>query len=256
MRAHERFEIVQDVQKTNDHSGVVGGVVGGDDEDDHRPDGFIVTRSCICVTAVMITFLLCAAILLTYNFGKCSDINVQSEVCDKKNVIPIKIALNTTQSTDADGDAVKTVQFEEDLNRNNRTNKRLPDTMHPLHYELKLMPFLMAGNFTFNGHARITLNVTKSCQNITLHAMALKIGKISVWQLIGNEKQTNATQTQTELKVTRIYLREIDQLFVVILDEVLQPNNLYEVHIKYTGVLNDMLQGFYRSSYEVKNQTR
>lgn len=252
MRAHERFEIVQDMQKTNDQQRCIdSGIVGGHDED-HRPDGFVVTRACVCVTVVMIAFLLCAAILLTYNFGKCSDINVQSEVCDKKNVIPIKIALNNSQTVD--DDALKLVQFEEDMNRNNRTNKRLPQTMHPLHYELKLMPFLMPDNFTFNGNVRIIVNVTESSRNITLHATALKIGPLSVSK-IGNATQTDAEQ-RTELKVSRTIFREPDQLFVIIFDTELQPNNLYEVRIEYTGVLNDMLQGFYRSSYEVNNQTR
>lgn len=281
MRAHERFE-VQETQKNNDHhhhhrfGGFVGGgggggggnhdIIGGAiDDDDRRPDGFVVTRSCVCVTAMMFTFLLCAAILLTYNFGKCSNINVQSEVCDKKNVIPITIALNDS-SQSVDDDAMKAVQFEEDINRSNRTNIRLPKTMHPLHYELKLMPFLMPGNFTFGGDARITVNVTESCQNITLHANALRIGTVRIWN-IGNATQTPQQMTlnhddgtheqqRTEMKVTRTYSREPDQLFIIIFDTALQPNNIYEIHIQYTGVLNDMLQGFYRSSYDVNNQTR
>lgn len=264
MRAHERFEVVQDMQKSNDHhryGGRIGGGgggsgggdgIGGIDEDDRRTDGFVVTRSCICVTAMMFTFLLCAAILLTYNFGKCSDINVQSEVCDKKNVIPITIALNNSQTVDED--ALRVFQFEEDINRSNRTNIQLPKTMYPLYYELKLMPFLFPGNFTFNGDVRITVNVTESCRNITLHATALRIGTVSVSK-IGNATQMNETN-RTEMKVSRTFLREPDQLFVIVFDMELQPNNLYEIHIQYNGVLNDMLQGFYRSSYEVNNQTR
>lgn len=206
MRAHERFEVVQDMQKSNDHHHRCGG-----DGDDPRRKGFVVSRSCICVTAMMFTFLLCAAVLLTYNFGKCSDINVQSEVCDKKNVIPITIALDNSQTVDED--AMKALQFEEDLNRNNRTNIRLPNTMHPLYYELRLMPFLIPGNFTFNGDVRIKVNVTESCQNITLHANALRIGTVSVIAL-GNATQTNDTQ-RTEMKVTRSFLRELDHLFII-----------------------------------------
>lgn len=276
MRAHERFEVVQDMQKNNDHhhhprfgggrgggggGGGSGDIIGGIvDDDDRRADGFVVTRSCVCVTAMMFTFLLCAAILLTYNFGKCPDINVQSEVCDKKNVIPITIALNDSQSLDED--AMKAIQFEEDVSRSNRSNIRLPETMHPLHYELKLMPFLLPGNFTFGGDARITVNVTQSCQNITLHANALRMRTIHVWH-IGNATQTlNNThgdqqqQHRTELKVTRSFLREPDQLFVIVFDTQLQPNNIYEIQIQYTGILDDTLQGFYRSSYKEGNLTK
>lgn len=259
MRAHERFEVVQDMQKNNDHhrSGGGGGSggdgIGGIDEDDRRTGGFAVTRACICVTALMFAFLLCAAVLLTYNFGKCSDINVQSEVCDKKNVIPITIALNNSQTVDED--ALRVFQFEEDINRSNRTNIRLPQTMHPLYYELKLMPFLLPGNFTFSGDVRIIVNVTKNSQNITMHATALKIVEISVWN-IGNATQTNNVTNRTEMKVIRTFSREPDQLLVIVFDTELQPNTMYEIHIQYNGVLNDMLQGFYRSSYEVNNQTR
>lgn len=271
MRAHERFEVVQDTQKNNDHhhqhhhhpfgggggggGGGSGDIIGGVDDDDRRADGFVVTRSCVCVTAMMFTFLLCAAILLTYNFGKCSEINVQSEVCDKKNVIPITIALNDSQSLDED--AMKAVQFEEDVSRSNRSNIRLPETMHPMYYELKLIPFLLPGNFTFGGDVRITVNVTQSCQNITLHANALRISTVRVWN-IGNATQTlnDTEQHGTELTVTQRFLREPDQLFVIIFDTELQPNNIYQIRIQYSGVLNDMLQGFYRSSYEVNNQTR
>lgn len=256
MRAHERFEVVQDLQKNTDnrcgHDGDIGGIDGITDKNDSRAGGFVVTRSCICVTTVMFALLLGASVLLTYNFGKCSDINVQSEVCDKENVIPITIALNNSQSVDED--AMRAVQFEEDINRSNRTNIRLPETMHPLYYELKLMPFLVPGNFTFNGDVRILVNVTKSCRNITLHATALRIGTVSVWS-IGNATQTDDTH-RSEMKVTQQFLRTPDQLFVIVFDTDLQPNNIYEVQIKYTGVLNDMLQGFYRSSYEFNNETR
>lgn len=266
MRAHERFEVVQEMQKNNDHQqnrfggrggggGNSGDIIGGT-VDDQRPDGFVVTRSCICVTAMVFAFLLSAAVLLTYNFGKCSDINVQSEVCDKKNVIPVTIALNDST---VDEDAMKAVQFEEDINRSNRSNIRLPQTMHPLHYELRLTPFLLPGNFTFNGDVRITVNVTESCQNITLHANALRIGAVRVWN-IGNDTQTTSNDAQrthhTEMKLTRTFLRAPDQLLVIVFDTELQPNNIYKIHIQYSGVLNDMLQGFYRSSYEVNNQTR
>lgn len=237
MRALERFDL-EDIQKND----------GREHGEQTHAGGFVVTRLFMFVVVTIFVFLLCTAVLITYNFGICSNINVQSEVCDKKNVIPITIALNNSQPT-----TDKPIRFEEDLHRSNRTNVRLPKTMHPLSYELKLMPFLFTGNFTFNGDVRIVVNVTKNCRNVTLHATALKIGDISVWKL-GNATQTD--MNRTEIQVTDKYAIEPDQFFVIVFANELDENSIYEINIKYTGILNDMLQGFYRSSYQINNETR
>lgn len=239
MRAQERFDL-EDAQKNDNRN-----------REDEHPDGFVVTRMVVFITVTIFLFLLCAAVLITYNFGICSNINVKSEVCDKKNVIPITIAINSSQSSD---DIKKAVRFEEDLLRSNRSNVRLPKTMHPLSYELKLIPFLFEGNFTFSGNVRIKVNVTKSCQNVTLHAIALKISEVNVWN-IGNLTQTD-DNSRTKVEVLDKYAIESDQFFVIVFPNELEPNNIYEISIKYTGILNDMLQGFYRSSYVVNNVTR
>lgn len=148
----------------------------------------------------------------------------------------------------------KTVErFEEDLHRSNRTNVRLPKAMHPVSYELKLMPFLYSGNFTFTGDVRIKVNVTKNCQNVTLHATALKIATVDVWH-IGNA--THMADSRTQIDISEHYAIAADQFYVIIFPAELEANHTYEIEIKYTGVLNDMLQGFYRSSYEVNNVTR
>lgn len=238
MRAQERFDI-EDTHKNGHRSR------------EHADGGFVVSRLVVFTTITIFVFLLCAAVLITYNFGICSNINVQSEVCDKKNVIPITIAINNSQTID---DTKKAVRFEEDLHRSNRTNIRLPNTMHPIAYELKLIPFLLEGNFTFNGNVRIKVNVTKSCQNVTLHSTALKIHEVFVWK-IGNTTQTDDS-SRTEVQVSDKYAIEPDQFYVIVFPNELEPNTIYEISIKYTGVLNDMLQGFYRSSYVVNNETR
>lgn len=241
MRAQERFDL-EDAYKNDNRDR---------DVDGEPADGFVVTRLSVFITVMIFLFLMCAAVLITYNFGICSNINVQSEVCDKKNVIPITIAINNSQPTD---DVMKIVRFEEDIHRSNRTNVRLPKTMHPLSYELKLIPFLFEGNFTFSGDVRIIVNVTKNCKNVTLHATALKMSEVIV-RKIGNATQTDGS-SGTEVEVSDKYAIDADQFYVIIFPNELESNNLYEISIKYTGVLNDMLQGFYRSSYVVNNVTR
>lgn len=239
MRAPEPFDL-EDSQKSEQRTR---------NQEQAKSDGCHVTRCTVIIVMMMYLFILCAGVLITYNFGVCSNINVKSEVCDKKNVKSVTIAINNTQPIDDS----KNARFLEDLHRSNRTNIRLPDIMHPISYELKLMPFLYVGNFTFNGDVRIIVNVTKNCRNVTLHATALKISDVNVLK-IGNETQTNVTKT--EIEVSTQYAIESDQFFVIIFLTELEANNTYEINIKYTGILNDMLQGFYRSSYVVNNVTR
>lgn len=193
----------------------------------------------VAVFAFCITF----AVLLTYNFGICSNINVQSEVCDKKNVIPISIVLNNSAP------ATVATPFEEDLHLANRTNIRLPKTMHPISYELKLIPFLFEGNFTFQGDVRIVVNVTASCKNITLHSVGLRMKEVQVWKI-------ETPESRKPIIIADRKVMPADQFFVIIFATDLEANSTYEIDIKYNGTLNENLQGFYRSSYEVKNTTR
>jgi aminopeptidase N len=46
------------------------------------------------------------------------------------------------------------------------------------------------------------------------------------------------------------------QFFIIHLRHPLSEGKQYLVSMSYVGNLNDMLQGFYRSSYTVNNQTR
>jgi hypothetical protein len=39
------------------------------------------------------------------------------------------------------------------------------------------------------------------------------------------------------------------QTYSAILDQQLMPGGLYELYIRFLGQINDLLQGFYRSSY-------
>lgn len=197
----------------------------------------------IAVYAFSITF----AIVLTYNFGICPDLNVQTEVCDKKNVIPITIPLNN-----ATNPPPKQPQFEEDLNLVNRTNIRLPKTMHPISYELKLIPFLFEGNFTFEGDVRIKVNVTTNCKNVTLHAIGLNIKETKIWKI----ENSTQTKTRTSINISDQKVMVADQFFVIIFPNDLEANSTYEINIKYNGTLNENLQGFYRSSYAVNGTTR
>ncbi|XP_011643084.1 aminopeptidase N isoform X2 [Pogonomyrmex barbatus] len=129
---------------------------------------------------------------------------------------------------------------------------RLPKSVMPDLYELWLIPFIWEGNFTFNGEVKILVNVTMDTSNVTLHAADMKIdesftnireysGKSNKTKVIGIAEQRNDTDRQFHVIRTSNTLRKGKQ---------------YVVHLKFIGHLNDYLQGFYRSSYTVGNQTR
>lgn len=124
----------------------------------------------------------------------------------------------------------------------------LPRSVIPLQYDLQFTPFLNDNNFTFNGVAKIRVKVTENCKNITLHAKALRIDKDSVSVLVA--------QDQSVREIVNQFIVEEKQFYVLELDEELQANEIYEVNMKFKGMLNDDLEGFYRSKYEVGNETR
>lgn len=156
---------------------------------------------------------------------------------------------------------------------------RLPSSIKPDSYELKLVPFIWEGNFTFNGEVciylvkkkngqkrvnnvclcvggnqqvKIVLNVTEDTRKITLHAVDMDIDEEATsikdypW-LDGRSKN---------LRVSRQYNDTVRQFHVIQTVETLKAGKQYLLQLKYVGRLNDYLQGFYRSSYTVNNQTR
>lgn len=237
MRIQEQINL--DEQNNGEHNG--GGIVTHNRRFEY-PLGIWGIFTIVAVFVFSITF----AALLTYNFGICSNINVQSEVCDKKNVIPITIALNNSTIEPKDS-----AELDDGMHPANRTNVRLPKSVHPILYEIKLTPYLW-GNFTFEGDVRIQVNVTTNCKNITLHAIGLKFFEVNVWKI----KNANQTKNHTQIEIDQQKIMPADQLFVMIFSTELDANAIYEVNIKYNGTLNENLQGFYRSSYEVDNTTR
>ncbi|XP_055679682.1 aminopeptidase N-like isoform X1 [Lutzomyia longipalpis] len=124
----------------------------------------------------------------------------------------------------------------------------LPTALKPLHYDLKIQPFFESKNFTFDGDVAVTVEVLEECKNITLHSYALKIP----------EKEIRITEngTDKEIGVTGTSYVEMQHFFVIKTSAMLQKGKLYRVHMKFEGILNEDMQGFYRSSYHVGNDTR
>lgn len=46
------------------------------------------------------------------------------------------------------------------------------------------------------------------------------------------------------------------QFFIIKFKDIQPANYQYNIHIKYTGKLQDSMYGFYKSSYNIKNNTK
>lgn len=112
---------------------------------------------------------------------------------------------------------------------------RLPTTVVPDRYEITLSPDLK--NFTFAGEETIHITVNEPTTTITVNAAELEIQQAS----ITNEKGTAISSTWTLDK-------ESERLICTFAEEI-KPG-LWMFNIKFTGILNDKLHGFYRSKYK------
>lgn len=112
----------------------------------------------------------------------------------------------------------------------------LPTNVSPTHYRLSLIPDF--STFKFAGKLAVKLDVAKPTSSIVLHALDLELHSASVNAAgksissksisLDEEKQTATLEFDEELKATK---------------------GSTTLNIDFTGILNDKMAGFYRSSY-------
>jgi len=106
---------------------------------------------------------------------------------------------------------------------------RLPRSAVPTRYNVELRPDLDAARFT--GSVDIAVDVVEPADDLVLNAADLEIvtctvdGAEAAWRL----------EPETE----RLFVTPVDAL----------PSGAVTLRIEFTGVLNDLLKGFYRSTY-------
>ncbi|ROT77107.1 putative aminopeptidase N [Penaeus vannamei] len=119
---------------------------------------------------------------------------------------------------------------------------RLPGSLKPLHYLVKLQPFIN-GNFSIFGYMEVEMEVLEPTSNITLH-MADIITK--------NDTIKVYASGQEKGRGVRIKTHEYDhgrQFYIAHLKKELQKGRKYVLSMEFLGYLNDKLHGFYRSTY-------
>lgn len=132
-------------------------------------------------------------------------------------------------------------------------NYRLPNDVVPTEYNIKLTPTLESTdkkNFTFDGTSEITLNVSKLTKTITFHAKELDI-KENV-ELKYKEEKSN----QIKILKPKI-VKDFQKDFVtLVFDTDIPKIENAKLSLHYSGKLNDKYRGFYKSSYQNKNEIK
>ena len=118
------------------------------------------------------------------------------------------------------------------------TDIRLPDSINPLNYDLFLHPNLTT--FKFLGTVSIQLKVKKVTNFIVLHSKGLNISNYEVVDFQSNRRNITVLKMLEYPKHEQVYF---------LLKKDLSPSRRYTLILTFHGELNDLMAGFYRSSY-------
>lgn len=119
----------------------------------------------------------------------------------------------------------------------------LPKGIIPVHYAITLTPTLH-GAFGFTGKSVITVKAINTTRVITMHSKDLDFEKDKVVVTVGNKT------FKAELKVDdeKDEEKKTDFLTLTTTEDIEAGKDVI-ITLEYSGVLNDDLRGFYRSSY-------
>ena len=112
---------------------------------------------------------------------------------------------------------------------------RLPRTVVPERYEIRLEPDLE--RFTFAGEEMVTVTVHEPVTEIVLNAAELQIQQVSIRGAAGVTLKGEATLDEPAERARLTF------------PEPLAPGP-WRLSLSFTGILNDRLHGFYRSTYK------
>ncbi len=125
----------------------------------------------------------------------------------------------------------------------NERSVRLSSNVIPITYKLSLKPDLK--KFTFEGTEQIDIVLKKPTAQITLHCKEIQISISETCVKIGKDKvfaDKISYDHKTET-ATLCFSKKI-------------PAKKTSLFISFTGILNDTMRGFYRSSYTHDNKTK
>ena len=112
---------------------------------------------------------------------------------------------------------------------------RLPTNVTPERYELKLTPDLTT--WTFTGDERISIHVHEPVREIILNAAELELHAVSLQTADGKVREGRVNLDTENERATLSFGEPV-------------PAGRGDLQIQFSGILNDKLHGFYRSTYK------
>jgi aminopeptidase N len=138
--------------------------------------------------------------------------------------------------------------------------QRLSSSVHPEHYSLALTPDLQAA--TFSGVETIDLLLDAPSKSITLNAIEINFGEVKSYVLptaaydygkLGSQpKPLNALEADKHPQTATTTLDSSKEQVTFTFPNEL-PAGRVTLAIRYTGILNDKLRGFYLSKTKARN---
>ncbi|CAH2070917.1 unnamed protein product, partial [Iphiclides podalirius] len=215
--------------------------------------GVYVSKGLAFVILVIFTLALVATAFIVYNFAACPRTDQLANVtkyelthCDQPKLFVIPLTTDSNKSVvtvETTTVAVETTTVEEVATV---TDVRLPTSVKPDRYYLKLTPYIFEGNFTFDGEISVIVTVKNETNQLIFHGVELTYHRIKLLKKENGEEVQIVRRTED---VPR-------QFQILTLNEALIAGKQYYLNVSYTGILNDNLHGFYRSSYEEKKVKR
>ena len=115
----------------------------------------------------------------------------------------------------------------------------LPDNVKPVNYDISLFDLELGSGFNYQGTVAVQLTISKSSREISLNSHQLKIH--------GAEISVHHTKTSQSFRATEISYDAPRQRVTLVFPEDLPIAERANLIIRFQGIMNNDMAGFYRS---------
>lgn len=210
--------------------------------------GIHLSKPLAFVILVIFALALVTASLLVYNYAACPRTDQLANVtkyelchCDQSKLLVLPLTTERSMNViplDTTTPEPNPIPSPMEL--------RLPGNVKPERYYLKITPYIFEGNFTFDGEVSVLLTVVNETDQVVFHGVELSLHEVKMYEKENGKGVVITRRTEESLR----------HFHILSVSEPLQVGKQYVLNITYTGILNDNLHGFYRSSYEYKGVKR